>query len=74
MVSLKNWPDSVFLALLAVGLIVLRRQRKKANLPRSEYRGWTFVVYFFILSKIYLLVMPFVPPKTGTTSPSFGFL
>jgi amino acid transporter len=72
-VSLKSWPDSVFLGLVAVGLLRLRRQRAKAGLPRSEYRGWTWVVILFILSKIYLIIMPWVPPKGTTTSPSFGF-
>lgn len=73
LVSLKNWPDSVFLGLMAVGLLRLRRQRSQAGIPRSEYRCWTWVVILFIVSKIYLIVMPWVPPKGTTISPSFGF-
>lgn len=72
-VALKSWPDSVFLGLMAIGLLRLRRQRTKAGLPRSEYRGWTWAVLLFILSKIYLIIMPWVPPEGTTISPSFGF-
>jgi amino acid transporter len=72
-VSLKNWPDSVFLGLMAIGLLRLRRQRTRLGIPLTEYRSWTWVVLLFILSKVYLIIMPWVPPKGTTVSPSFGF-
>lgn len=71
--SLHNYPDSVFLLLMAVGVFIIRRQRRRLNLPRPAYRSWTWVVLLYILSKIYLLVMPWVPPKGGVNKSAFHF-
>ncbi|BEJ14494.1 hypothetical protein CspHIS471_0402610 [Cutaneotrichosporon sp. HIS471] len=72
-VALKNWPESVFFSLVAIGLLRLRYQRDKAGLPRTEFRVFTLVAIFFILTNLFLIVMPWVPPKGTTKSPSFNF-
>ncbi|ODO09525.1 hypothetical protein I350_03128 [Cryptococcus amylolentus CBS 6273] len=72
-VALSNYPSSFFLALMTVGLFVVRRRRARLNLPPSEYRSWTFVVLFFLASNIFLLVMPWVPPPGGLNGGSYSF-
>lgn len=72
-VALQNYPSSFFLSLMTAGLFFIRRQRKHLNLPPSQYRSWSWVVVFYLLSKIYLLVMPWVPPAGGINASSFHF-
>lgn len=50
---------------MVIGLLLLRRSRKRLNLPRSEFRAWDFVVYFNVLVQLYLSVMPWYPPASG---------
>lgn len=72
-VALSNYPSSFFLALMTIGLFFIRRQRKAIGLPRTEYRSWTFVAVFFTLVNVFLIVMPWVPPKAGINASAFGF-
>ena len=65
-ISLQNYPQSFFLALMAIGLFVVRRQRARLGFPKPEYRSYSWVAIFFILANAFLLVMPWVPPKDGT--------
>ncbi|TXT11197.1 hypothetical protein VHUM_01948 [Vanrija humicola] len=73
LVALKSYPDSFFLALMTFGLFLIRRQRKKAGLPRTQYRSWSWVAGVFFAAKVFLLVMPWVPPRGTLISTSFGF-
>lgn len=72
-VSLQNYPNSFFLLLIAVGLFLVRRQRKIAGLPRGEFRTWTVAILFFSLAKALLLVMPWVPPPGGIYAGDVSF-
>lgn len=72
-ISLSNYPSSFFLALMTFGLFLIRRQRKALNLPKTEYRGWTVVAWFYLLVNVFLLIMPWVPPKAGVNASSFNF-
>ncbi|KAL1410263.1 hypothetical protein Q8F55_004269 [Vanrija albida] len=73
LVALKLYPDSFFLALMTFGLFLIRRQRKRDNLPPTQYRSWTWAALVFLAAKIFLLVMPWVPPKGTLKSTSYGF-
>ena len=72
-VALSNYPSSFFEAIMTAGLFLVRRQRKRLNLPPSEYRSWTFVVLFFLAAKVFLLVMPWVPPPGGINAGAYSF-
>jgi hypothetical protein len=50
---------------MVIGLLLVRRSRRRLNLGASEFRAWDFVVYFNILVQLYLVVMPWYPPATG---------
>ncbi|WRT70492.1 uncharacterized protein IL334_007490 [Kwoniella shivajii] len=72
-VALQNYPDSVFVFLMTFGLFLIRRQRKGLGLGRSEFKAWDVAVIVYLLSKAFLLIMPWVPPKTGIYGGSFSF-
>ncbi|WWC67390.1 uncharacterized protein I206_101298 [Kwoniella pini CBS 10737] len=72
-VAIQNYPSSLFLALMTFGLFIVRRDRKRLNLPRPEYRSWTIVVLFFLAANLFLIIMPWVPPTGGINNSSFGF-
>ncbi|KAK8846883.1 hypothetical protein IAR55_005973 [Kwoniella newhampshirensis] len=72
-VALQNYPDSVFIFLMTVGLFLIRRQRSRLGLGRSEFRAWDIAVILYLLSKVLLLVMPWVPPVGGIYAGSFSF-
>lgn len=72
-VDLQNYPESVFFFLMAVGLYLIRRQRRNLGIERSEFKAWDVAVGLFILVKLLLLAMPWVPPKTGANGGSVSF-
>lgn len=58
---------------MAVGLYLVRNRFKKAGLPRPEFRAWHVAAIFFILVQIYILAMPWVPPKGGPYAGDVSF-
>lgn len=58
---------------MAVGLYLIRRQRNKLGVERSEFKSWDVAVGLFILVKVLLLVMPWVPPEGGATGGNVSF-
>jgi hypothetical protein len=72
-VDLANYPNSFFLFLMAVGVYLIRRQRRRVQAPRSEFKAWDVAVGIFIASKIFLLVMPWYPPAGGIYAGSVSF-
>jgi hypothetical protein len=58
---------------MVVGLLIVRRARRRMNLPRGEFRAWDFVVYFNILVNLYLIVMPWYPPAKGRNGGDVSF-
>ncbi|TPX14004.1 uncharacterized protein E0L32_000398, partial [Thyridium curvatum] len=72
-ISLKTYPDAMFNFALAVGVYIIRYRRKRAGLDRSEFRSWHVAVIFFILLQVYILAMPWWPPKGGPYAGEFGF-
>ncbi|KAM5344757.1 hypothetical protein ACJ41O_010619 [Fusarium nematophilum] len=71
--DLKIYPAAFFDFLMAVGLIIVRRRRKRLGLPPPTFRAWDAVIAFNILKNVYLLVMPWVPPEGGPYSGDVSF-
>lgn len=71
--DLQVYPSAFFSVLLAVGLYVVRYRRRRAGLPRAEFRAWDPVVVFNILVYVYLLVMPWYPPEGGAYAGDVSF-
>lgn len=61
--DLGSYSTYVFNMLLFVGLVKLRRSRKKQGLSYKEFKLWTPILYIAILWTLFVLVMAFVPPK-----------
>ena len=60
----------MFFFAMAVGIYLIRRQRSKIGLGRSEFKAWDVAIGLFILVKVLLLIMPWVPPKGGANGGS----
>ena len=73
MVDLQNYPESLFFFAMAIGIHLIRRQRAKIGVGRSEFKAWDAAIGLFILVKVLLLVMPWVPPETGIYGGSVSF-
>lgn len=64
-VSLKSYPDAVFHVAMGAGLILLRRRRERSGTPPSDFKAWWILVILYLLTQVYLLVMPWIPPVGG---------
>ncbi|GKT94725.1 high-affinity methionine permease [Colletotrichum tofieldiae] len=72
-VSLKTYPDGIFHFAMAIGVYLIRNRRKRANLGRTEFKSWHVTVIFFILLQVYILAMPWWPPKGGPYAGNVSF-
>jgi len=72
-VDLNSYPRAFFDAALTVGIFIIRRQRKKIGASKTEFRGWNIALVFSLLVNIYLLAMPWYPPKGGATGGDVSF-
>ncbi|KAM3498017.1 hypothetical protein MY10362_008650 [Beauveria mimosiformis] len=72
-VSLQTYPDSMFVFAMAVGVFILRRRRKKNNIPKSQFKVWDILLIFFTLIQVFILVMPWWPPKGGPYAGDVSF-
>nr|XP_019008023.1 uncharacterized protein I206_07191 [Kwoniella pini CBS 10737]OCF46804.1 hypothetical protein I206_07191 [Kwoniella pini CBS 10737] len=72
-VALQNYPESVFIFLMTLGVFFIRKQRKLLGLGRSEFKAWDAAVILYLASKVFLLIMPWVPPRAGIYGGAFSF-
>ncbi|CEI62429.1 hypothetical protein FVEN_g4971 [Fusarium venenatum] len=72
-VSLGTYPDAMFRFAMAVGVYVLRRRRTKAGIGRSDFKAWHPAVIFYTLIQLFVLVMPWYPPKGGPYAGDVSF-
>ncbi|KAF5327890.1 hypothetical protein D9619_004853 [Psilocybe cf. subviscida] len=68
-----SYPNLFFQCAAAVSVWVLRRRRKRANLPRASLQAANSVVALYLVSCILLLVLPWVPPEPGHADVSFWY-
>ncbi|KAM3083427.1 hypothetical protein ACMFMG_004077 [Clarireedia jacksonii] len=66
-VDLQSYPGNLFLFALTVGLLLIRRNRKKLGVANSEtdFKTWDVAIYFSAAVNVFLLVMPWYPPPKG---------
>lgn len=72
-VSLGTYPDAMFRFAMAVGVYVIRRRRAKAGIGRSDFKAWHPAVIFYTLIQVFVLVMPWYPPKGGPYAGDVSF-
>jgi amino acid transporter len=72
-VDLSVYPGNIFLFLLVIGVVIIRRRRKRAGLPRPAYRAWYIAIIFATLTNLYMLVAPWYPPSGGADGGDVSF-
>ncbi|EKD16057.1 high-affinity methionine permease [Drepanopeziza brunnea f. sp. 'multigermtubi' MB_m1] len=72
-VDLASYPNAVFGFFMGLGVYTIRRQRKKINVGRTDFRAWDAVVLFYIAVQVFLLAMPWVPPADGVNGGNVSF-
>ncbi|RSM09155.1 hypothetical protein CEP52_004307 [Fusarium oligoseptatum] len=72
-VSLGTYPDAMFKFAMAAGVYVLRRRRKQAGINTNDFQAWHVAVIFYILIQVFILVMPWWPPKGGPYAGDVSF-
>ncbi|KAG0695135.1 amino acid permease-domain-containing protein [Suillus ampliporus] len=73
LVDMASYPNLVFNAATAIGVWLLRKRRTLAGLAPSKYRARNIYVSLYLLSAIFLLIMPWVPPERGHADVSFWY-
>ncbi|KAG2145340.1 amino acid/polyamine transporter I [Suillus bovinus] len=73
LLDLASYPNLVFHAAMAIGLWLLRRRRALASLAPSKYRARNIYISLYLLSTVFLLIMPWVPPEPGHSDVSFWY-
>lgn len=63
-VNLQSYPEWWFYGASVVGLLILRRTQPYAARPFKSF--WVTNV-FFVLVSIFLVIVPFIPPKISDT-------
>ncbi|RDB26314.1 High-affinity methionine permease [Hypsizygus marmoreus] len=71
--DLASYPHLVFQCAMAVGVWILRKRRALAGLPQSMFKAHNSLVVLYLISCIFLLVMPWVPPEPGHADVSFWY-
>ncbi|KAJ0143064.1 High-affinity methionine permease, partial [Colletotrichum tanaceti] len=72
-VDLASYPSAIFNFAMSFGLFIIRRHRQRAGISRSEFRAWDFVVAFYLAIQVFILVMPWWPPKGGPYAGNVSF-
>ncbi|KAF4499867.1 high affinity methionine permease [Fusarium agapanthi] len=72
-VSLKTYPQGLFFLAMSVGLYIVRRHNKRVGRGPPEFKAWDVAAIFFILIQIFIIVMPWYPPKGGLYAGDVSF-
>ncbi|MBE3047838.1 amino acid permease [Candidatus Bathyarchaeota archaeon] len=71
--TLASYPAALFHLALAAGLYIVRYRHRRVGHTRTEFKAWDVVLVFFILVQIFVVVMPWWPPKEGPYSGDVSF-
>ncbi|TEA10101.1 High-affinity methionine permease [Colletotrichum sidae] len=72
-VDLQTYPSAMFNFAMTYGVFILRRRRRRSGIGRSDFRAWDLVVVFFLAIQVFVLAMPWWPPKGGPYAGSVSF-
>ncbi|KAI8659820.1 hypothetical protein NCS56_01200000 [Fusarium sp. Ph1] len=72
-VSLQTYPSALFNFAMAIGVFVLRRRRKRSGLGYGEFKAWDVMVIFWTVVQVFVLAMPWWPPKGGPYAGDVSF-
>jgi amino acid transporter len=60
-VDLQSYPTNVFYFATTLGLLLIRRRRKRLGFVRGEFRTWDVAIYFSLVVNVFILAMPWYP-------------
>ncbi|KAF9880069.1 high affinity methionine permease [Colletotrichum karsti] len=72
-VDLQTYPGAMFNFALTYGVFILRRRRRRSGIGGAEFRAWNVVLLFFLAIQVFVLAMPWWPPKGGPYAGSVSF-
>lgn len=72
-INLRSYPEAIFKTAIVIGLFLIRRRRKRNNIARSSFQVWNVLLIFFLLVQVFIMVMPWWPPKDGPNSGDYSF-
>lgn len=72
-VDLSTYPSAMFNFALAIGVYILRRRRQRSGIGRSDFKAWHVAVVFWIAVQVFVLAMPWWPPKGGQYAGDVSF-
>ncbi|KAG8216571.1 APC amino acid permease [Butyriboletus roseoflavus] len=64
-VNYTTYPHALFNLLISGGLLLLYTDAFKSYNWDPPFRAYTFVVVFFLLSNVFLVLVPMIPPSAG---------
>jgi hypothetical protein len=70
---LKTYPDGLFHLALGIGLYLVRRHNKRVGRGRRDFKVWDVLLIFFILIQVFIIAMPWWPPKGGPYAGEVSF-
>ncbi|KAF2754184.1 LAT family L-amino acid transporter [Pseudovirgaria hyperparasitica] len=73
LVDLRSYPDSIFLALMFIGIYIIRYRRKQQGLPKAQFEAWHVAITLSIAVCVFVLIMPWYPPKGGSKGGDVSF-
>lgn len=65
LVSLRSYPDAVFLFLMVLGVYNIRYTRKKHGLPQAHFQAWHSALILSAAVCLFMVIMPWYPPDNG---------
>lgn len=63
----------MFLVAMTLGIYIFRYRYKRVGRERAEFKAWDVAVIFYLLTNVYLLVMPWFPPEGGPYAGDVSF-
>ena len=73
LVDLQSYPGNFFYFLTTLGLYLIRRNRAKLGLPKTEFRTWHLAILFSLAVNVFILAMPWYPPPGGRDGGDVSF-
>ncbi|KZP26305.1 high-affinity methionine permease [Athelia psychrophila] len=73
LVDLNSYPKAVFALATVAAVYILRRRNKVEGRPKAPYRAWHLALVIAILQNVFVLAMPWWPPKTGRDGGDVSF-